>query len=303
MLHHLTYRVGGNLFAVDFHDDLLSETALSPYTPFMAAPCPDEELLFTLSLTADTGEFVPSGQLMADLEDENGRMLLTSLPDCGTGVCLSTPEGSKCCHMAISAGYSHARAWIGGSTADRRHALDTALMLLYTFASAGRDTLLLHASAVECDGRAYLFLGKSGTGKSTHSRLWIEHIPGTRLLNDDNPVLRVIDGKAYVFGSPWSGKTPCYRDSRFPLGGIARLHQAPYNFINPLFGVKAYAALRPSCSCMKWDHRMAEAVHATICSVISSVPVIALGCRPDSEAALLSHRHLSEPPTSPPPET
>lgn len=292
-----TYRVGGHLFAIDTPDGLLSENEFASYAPFQTDSYKDENPLFTLTLSTDPAAFPTIGEKIDDLEDENGRMVLSAFPDSGMAISLSTPTGSECCHLRISPDFRNARAWIGGSHAERRYALDTALMLLYTFASAGLDTLLVHASAVECDGHAYLFLGKSGTGKSTHSRLWIEHIPGTRLLNDDNPVVRVIEGKPYVFGSPWSGKTPCYRTSSLPLGGIARLHQAPYNYINPLFSVKAYAAMRPSCSCMKWDQRMAEGVHATVCSVIQSVPVLSLGCRPDSEAALLSYRHLAEPKT------
>ena len=70
-----------------------------------------------------------------------------------------------------------------------KFALDTAAMLQFTLYSCFRNTLLMHASVVKYRGRGYAFLGKSGTGKSTHSRLWLENIPDTSLLNDDNPVL------------------------------------------------------------------------------------------------------------------
>ncbi|MDE5813283.1 MAG: hypothetical protein K2H72_03265, partial [Muribaculaceae bacterium] len=154
------------------------------------------------------------------------------------------------------------------------------------------DTLLLHASTVEYDGKGYLFLGRSGTGKSTHSRLWLENIKGSELLNDDNPILRIINGKVYVFGSPWSGKTSCYRNKKLPVDGIVRLHQAPFNKITPLTGIKGYAALLPSCSCMKWNHDMANAIHSTISKVIEKVPIYALECLPDKEAAFLCHKNL-----------
>ena len=94
-----------------------------------------------------------------------------------------------------------------------------------------------------------MFLGPSGTGKSTHARLWLQYIDGTELVNDDNPVVRIYqDGAATVFGSPWSGKTPCYRNVRYPLGGIVMLSQAPYNKIHRLGGLQAYIALVPSIS-------------------------------------------------------
>lgn len=89
------------------------------------------------------------------------------------------------------------------------------------------EAIAIHSSTIECEGRAVLFLGESGTGKSTHTRLWQEHIPGARLLNDDSPIIRMYQGQATAFGSPWSGKTPCYRNISRPIAGIVRLSQAP----------------------------------------------------------------------------
>lgn len=88
------------------------------------------------------------------------------------------------------------------------------------------EAIAIHSSTIECEGRAVLFLGESGTGKSTHTRLWQEHIPGARLLNDDSPIIRMYQGQATAFGSPWSGKTPCYRNISRPIAGIVRLSQA-----------------------------------------------------------------------------
>lgn len=58
------------------------------------------------------------------------------------------------------------------------------------------EAIAIHSSTIECEGRAVLFLGESGTGKSTHTRLWQEHIPGARLLNDDSPIIRMYQGQA-----------------------------------------------------------------------------------------------------------
>ena len=65
----------------------------------------------------------------------------------------------------------------------------------------------VHASAVAHLDRAYLFMGKSGTGKSTHASLWLSCFQDSELLNDDNPIIRIQKQTAYVYGSPWSGKT------------------------------------------------------------------------------------------------
>ena len=144
---------------------------------------------------------------------------------------------------------------------------------------------MIHASVTTFEGKGYVFLGRSGTGKSTHSSLWLKHIEGTELLNDDNPVLRVVDGQVRVYGSPWSGKTPCYKNKDLPLGGIVRLSQAPHNKIERLSPLMSYTALMPSCSCMRWDRGATDALHRSIEKVITKVPCWHLECLPDADAA------------------
>ena len=132
---------------------------------------------------------------------------------------------------------------------DRNFALNNALMLLFAFASAWEGALEMHSSVVMNGGKGYLFLGKSGTGKSTHSSLWLKHIPGTELLNDDNPILKLeADGTVRVYGSPWSGKTPCYKAQDVPVGAVVRIRQAPENHIERLSPIQAYASLMASAS-------------------------------------------------------
>ena len=170
----------------------------------------------------------------------------------------------------------------------RKLAIDNALMVLYALATAPTGTVLFHAAVVSHHGRGYMFLGQSGTGKSTHARLWLKHIEGTALVNDDNPVVRIgDDGRAVVYGSPWSGKTPCYRNVSYPLGGIVLLSQAPYNRIRRLGGLEAYAALVPSISGMRWDGRIADGLHQTENRLATTAPMWHLECLPDAAAAWL----------------
>ena len=173
-------------------------------------------------------------------------------------------------------------------------AVDNALMVLYALATAASGTVLFHAAVVSHEGKGYMFLGPSGTGKSTHARLWLKYIDGTALVNDDNPVVRLAaDGLPVVYGSPWSGKTPCYRNVSYPLGGIVLLSQAPYNNIHRLGGIHAYASLVASISGKRWDSRVADGLHATENALASTVPVWHLECLPDEEAAKLCHAQIS----------
>jgi hypothetical protein len=143
--------------------------------------------------------------------------------------------------------------------------------------------------------KAVIFLGESGTGKSTHTRLWREHIEGAFLLNDDSPIVRIIDGVPTVFGSPWSGKTPCYKQEHYPLAACVRLSQAPYNKITRLKLVQAYAALHPSCPPdFAYDDHLYDHISATLGDILAEVPVYHLACLPDREAALLSHKTVMQ---------
>ena len=162
-------------------------------------------------------------------------------------------------------------------------------MLLYTFYTAPYDTMMVHASVIAHDGYGYMFLGRSGTGKSTHSRLWLNHISDTELLNDDNPVIRVFDSKALVYGTPWSGKTPCYKNMQVPLKAVVRLSQAPYNKIARLAPLQAFASLMPACSCKRWDNEAMSSLHKSVEKTITMVPCYHLECLPDEAAAMVCY--------------
>lgn len=151
------------------------------------------------------------------------------------------------------------------------------------------DTLAIHSSCIVYHDKAVLFLGESGTGKSTHTRLWREHIEGAMLLNDDSPMIRLEGDKVWVYGSAWSGKTPCYKNERYELKACVRLSQAPYNEMRKLSVLQAYGALHPSCAPeFAYDEALYDQVSRIIGGVLSAVPFYHLACLPDKEAVVLS---------------
>ena len=174
-----------------------------------------------------------------------------------------------------------------------KFAIDNALMVLYALSTAAQATVLFHAAIVSYQDKGYMFLGKSGTGKSTHARLWLKHIEGTALVNDDNPVVRIEGEQTIVYGSPWSGKTPCYRNVCYPLGGIVLLSQAPYNKIQRLSGIQAYVALVESISGKRWDKHIADGLHHTENALAMQVPMWHLECLPDEAAAKLCNEEVT----------
>ncbi|MDE6303252.1 MAG: hypothetical protein K2M01_00365 [Paramuribaculum sp.] len=172
--------------------------------------------------------------------------------------------------------------------------LSHALMIAFMIATCGNGTLLFHSSAVVYSGKAYLFQGKSGTGKSTHARLWTEHIVGAELLNDDNPLISFAeDGTAMAYGSPWSGKTHCYRNVAAPVGAIVRIVRGAENSLRRLAPLKAYASLTASVFFMPFlSEELREKRHKTIERLAGSVACCEMHCRPDADAALTCMRGL-----------
>jgi hypothetical protein len=196
--------------------------------------------------------------------------------------------------MLCSANNKVIKIGLCGRRRDALQGFYSAMMIAFTLATADKGTLLTHSSATLFDGRAYLFHAKSGTGKSTHSSLWRKYLPTADVLNDDHPIIRVMeDGEIRVFGSPWSGKTPCYKNSWARLGALVRLSQAPENVIRRLSTLEGYASLSSSCLSMTWDRALKDALHETIERVATAVPCFRLECRPDKEAVEMCFRAVT----------
>lgn len=126
----------------------------------------------------------------------------------------------------------------------RCYGLNSVMMLAFAGAGAARETLLFHASLVRQDGVGYAFTAKSGTGKSTQTANWLRYLPGCDLMNDDNPIVRIVNGSVMIYGSPWSGKTPCYRNICAPLGAMTQIERAKTNSVDKLEPLDALLKLR-----------------------------------------------------------
>ncbi len=272
------YQVAGHVIGVSGEAEIFA--LMTNYEPF--ATQGDGSFVTSLDVTKEPSPCVNFTEEMRQ-EDEGQ-----------TIICGKTADGQPVYEfgwfvetagwLVCAADYREGRLLITGK--HTKMALDNALMVLFAMATADKQTALFHAAVVRHEGKGYMFLGKSGTGKSTHAQLWLKHIEGAELVNDDNPVVR--DG--VVYGSPWSGKTPCYRNVSCPLGGIVLLSQAPYNKIRRLGGIEAYSALVASISGQRWDARIADGLHQTENALATNVPVWHLECLPDEAAARLCQK-------------
>ena len=264
------YKVAGHTFAVTGKDEVFEQ--MESYEPFR---CEDGEPLF--SLTIDSG-VVPEYTEVYPSKKKVG--MIPGRTASGNYVFdyKSRTKSEGC--LICSKDYREGQLIITGDIPPRF------LRILYALATAGKDTLVLHAVVVSYGGKGYMFIAPSGTGKSTHAQLWLEHIEGTELVNDDFPVVR----GNMVYGSPWGWRTPCYRNVSYPIGGMVRLSQASFNKIRRLSSIEAYMNLFVSSADKRYfGSCIADKMHQLEERLASTIPMWHLECLPDEAAARLCH--------------
>lgn len=152
--------------------------------------------------------------------------------------------------------------------------------------------MMLHSSAVVLDGKAYLFSGPCGMGKSTHTRLWQRSFGAAQVINDDKPALRRIDGKWYAYGTPWCGKDGINQNVKAPLAGICFLQQAPHNRIRRLQPFEASRKIMAQTIYKFWKAETLDLMLSHLNHLVREIPVFELENRPEPEAAQLSHETM-----------
>ena len=162
----------------------------------------------------------------------------------------------------------------------------------YTFL-VGFNGLMLHASAVELDGKAYLFSGPCGMGKSTHTKLWQQTFgPAAQVFNDDKPALRRLDGKWYAYGTPWCGKDGISQNRKIPLAGICFLKQSTKNRIRQLTPVESIRRIMPQTRSKFSQVENLDLMLQLVQKLALEIPVFELENRPEPEAAHLSYETM-----------
>ena len=277
------YQVAGHCFKVSGENLCSALESLSGFEPF-AVECADAQLSFVEDSANVAPEILESLYSFAyeDVTCLFGKTksgyLLSLKPELEEGLYMWHEQGSS--EVIIS---GHLSPML----------LQYALWVGFGILLAPYETVAIHSSCVVYGDKAVIFLGESGTGKSTHTKLWLENIKHTTLLNDDSPILRVEDGRIWVYGSPWSGKTPCYKQEKYELKACVRLSQAKYNQITKLPVLQAYASVHPSCPPMfAYDETLYDHISLIIDRMISSLPFYHLACLPDIDACELSFKTI-----------
>ena len=155
------------------------------------------------------------------------------------------------------------------------------------------EGMYLHSSAIAVDGKAYLFSGPSGVGKSTHVGLWQELL-GERVcrFNDDKPPLRRRNGCWYAYGAPWCGKDGINQNKRYPVAGICFLRQGSENKIRRLSPQEAVPKLVSQTIRRFPDPEKLDQMLSHLTKLVEEIPIYEMVNRPEIEAAKLSYETM-----------
>lgn len=150
---------------------------------------------------------------------------------------------------------------------------------------------VVHSASLLHNGKAWLFSGSSGTGKSTHTRLWQEYF-GSPLLNGDLNLLGIENGQPMCYGLPWCGTSEIYTAKNFPLGGIVFLKQAPFNRASAMTPDREVLSLAQRMITPAWTRAQAQKNLDLAEALAEKIRIFRLECTKDSEAAEVMRRAI-----------
>ena len=155
-----------------------------------------------------------------------------------------------------------------------------------------RNILLFHGSAIAVDGQSYLFIAKSGTGKSTHSALWRQFL-GDRavMVNDDKPFLEIKEDGVTVHGSPWNGVHKLGNNISVPLKAICILERGPENKLRQVSAKDSVYMLMQQSS-RPHDPALLTAYMDMLDKLSQKVCFYRLSCNTDIEAAQVAYEGM-----------
>ena len=256
------------------------------FFPFMCDSVKEDDIV--LSFTVDDN--LPpiskeDRERLRVFETGNGKVIVDLVKSGGHQFIFKDLEDIECSMLQISKDNRVAKCALAGKHDRRVFGILNSLMMSFAMATSAHNAIFIHASLIRQNGYGYAFHAPSGTGKSTQVSMWLRYLPNCDLMNDDNPVIRVIDGIPYIYGSPWSGKTPCYRQTKARLGAMTRIDQDDHNWVEKLTPIEGFTSVLASATTIRWDSNIFHHVCGTVTKIIETTNCYILHCLPNREAA------------------
>lgn len=255
----------------------------------------ENELLFAMIVNQQLEEYAEDSCLYSYTnQTNNGDIVVSRHKNGDFQFLVKDIKGEVCSLVHADKFFCECHSRLYGNDSQMSFGLNNAMMMAYAFAGARKRTLLVHASVIRKGGKGYAFVARSGTGKSTQTQNWLKVIPDCDLMNDDNPVVRVIGDEVWVYGSPWSGKTPCYKQVKAPLQAISKIVRSSTNYLEKLDTIGGFSNLVSSCSVLRHDKDIHLGMYDTVSAVCSHVGSYALHCTADPESARVCYEEINK---------
>ncbi len=277
----LFYKIAGLTLC---SEDGIDEESKKTLAPYKVDPDEKVDIYFSFHFNC-TGLDEPVGELVADI---NARRWYR-LAEGGYAFVDQTDALSKeiINLVVMNDDFSRVEAWFCPGEILQRNAEEKRpyhlMGEILKYAVLQRKGLIIHASSLAYNGKGVLFSAPSGTGKSTHTALWQKHLPGTVIVNDDMPIIRMEEGVPLLCGAPWSGKNSINTNVCVPLSAIVFLKRGTSCSLVPMEPIDAvwriYDAVRKPVVA-----ELAKESLDRIEEILQKVPVYELTCDISEEA-------------------
>lgn len=178
---------------------------------------------------------------------------------------------------------------LGGASLNIRQFNMIGLVIRYIMIN--HSGMSLHSSSIAYKDNGIMFSADSGTGKSTHTRLWKKVFNGVEIINDDMPVIRKVDGVWYLYGCPWSGKTEINVNKKVPLKSLVFIERGSTNEIEPIYSPECVFKIIKQTLMPAYKQYTKKAM-ANISSLVSDIPIYRLKCTISEEAPKVVAKEL-----------
>lgn len=294
MIKRYNYHIAGLMLEIRVPREFVLASLLPSFEPFFVE-CPvDRKIDCSIELAAHPSwEYNGSEKLLSDVSEVWGERFRFYEQEDDYTTTIQSEQDQGVWKMKSNKDFSQSIIYLLDQECPKTNVLSWLVMMTFGQTCLLHKVILIHASTVMCNKKGYVFLGKSGTGKSTHSRLWLENIEGAELINDDNPAIKLeSNGEVHVYGTPWSGKTACYKNVNVQVQAIVRLNQATCNHFSTVDGLDAFVCVMPSCTAIRWNKRLFGEMNNTLEAIVQKVLVAELDCLANREAALYCHNEI-----------
>ncbi len=269
-------------FRVDSYPD---EYTLKVFEPYMIpdSECPEDSLSVVCTLTRETVTEPQSGKLTDRqfsnwYSDVEGKYTVCYYDADNDVICarMDYDRHARCAELLL--------ADVGPLFGENpEFFLYNVMEKIFSLSLLFNNGFVIHASSIVHEGYGLAFSAESGTGKSTHTGLWLENYPGTYILNDDSPALRQVNGEWKIYGTPWAGTTGINCNSSAPLKALVFLERSKENKMrscSALEGIRRIfeAIIHPM------SDELTNAVLTSLSAFISTSEICILGCNISADA-------------------